>query len=300
MSEGNGRSTLMAFKKPPQRVVSLVPSMTRSIFDLQLAGHLVGVTDYCVPPETDLDRLARVGGTRSPDIAKILALEPDLVLANQEENSRQTVEQLEAGGIRVWVTFPQTVDQAIETLWAITSIFHRPSAGPIIRALEATLDWTERAAQEMPRPRLFCPIWQDVQEDLGTWWMTFNQQTYAHDLLARLGADNIFAGRDRRYPLAADLGEAEAEPVNDRDTRYPRVRPDEVRQAVPEIILLPKEPLAFSERDVEGIKTALASTPAVLNNRVHLIDGSLITWHGTRLGRALQELPGVLMPSSGV
>lgn len=299
MSEGNGRSVLLTFTEPPRRVVSLVPSMTGSMLDLQLGEHLVGVTDYCLPQETGFERLARVGGTRSPDTAKILALKPDLVLANQEENTRQTVEELEAHGIRVWVTFPRTVEQAIDILWAITSVFRRPTAHPMIRALEVTLGWTERAAQEVPRQRVFCPIWQDVHEDFGVWWMTFNQQTYAHDLLARLGADNIFAGRQRRYPLAADLGDAKEESVAARDIRYPRVHPAEIAQAAPEIILLPNDPFALREGGVERIKASLESTPAVLNDRVHIVDGRLITWHGTRLGMALRDLPAILSPRSG-
>jgi iron complex transport system substrate-binding protein len=299
MTGGNGRSTLLTFTKPPERVVSLVPSMTASLFDLQLAGNLVGVTDYCLPPESDIDRLTRVGGTRSPDIAKIVSLHPDLVIANQEENSRQSVERLEAQGVPVWVTFPKTVDRAIEILWVLANLFRRPKSGDIIRALEATLQWTERAAKELVRQRLFCPIWQDVHPDLGTWWMTFNRETYAHDLLGRLGVDNVFAERARRYPLMADLAVAEGEPPGDRDTRYPRVRPQEVIQAAPEIILLPSEPFAFSVEHLDGIRTALASTPAVLNDRIHLVDGRLITWHGTYLALALRDLPALLMHPSG-
>lgn len=299
MSGGNGRSTVMTFTKAPERVVSLVPSMTGSMFDLQLGRHLVGVTDYCLPPVSEIDRLTRVGGTRSPDVERILALKPDLVLANWEENSRETVEQLEAHGVRVWVTFPRSVDRAIEILWVMTDLFRRPSSGDIIRSLEVTLEWTERAAQELPRRRVFCPIWQDSHESLGLWWMTFNRETYAHDLLARFGVDNIFAGRRRRYPLAADLGAADEEPVGDDcDTRYPRVRPDEVIRSDPEIVLLPSEPFPFSQRDSDGIRETLRSTAAVANDRIHLIDGSLITWHGTRLGAALRDLPAVLMPTS--
>jgi ABC-type Fe3+-hydroxamate transport system substrate-binding protein len=300
MSAGNGRSTLLTFTKPPRRVVSLVPSMTGSMFDLQLGEFLAGVTDFCVPPETELDRLTRVGGTRAPDIAKILALRPELVMANMEENSRQTVERLEASGVRVWVTFPKTVDQAIEILWAMTSVFRRPSSGDIIRSLESTLEWTERAAKELPRRRVFCPIWYDVHQELGPWWMTFNRETYAHDLLARMGADNVFADRKRRYPLAADLGGGDEEPAADRDTRYPRVRAVEIAQAAPEIVLLPSEPFAFDQSDVARMMTVIPSAPAVVNERLHLVDGRLITWHGTHLGRALRDLPEVLMPATGV
>jgi iron complex transport system substrate-binding protein len=295
MSEGNGRSTLLTFTEAPSRVVSLVPSMTESMYDLQLGEALVGVTDFCRPPEAEVDRLVRVGGTRSPDVSKILELKPDLVMANQEENSRQTVESLEAEGIPVWVTFPRTVDRAIEILWVLTDLFRRPNSGDIIRSLEATLQWTERAAEELPHRRVFCPIWQEEDAEFGMWWMTFDAETYAHDLLARLGVDNVFAQRRRRYPLRADLVDAEQEPADGRDTRYPRVNPDEVVQAAPDIILLPSEPFPFCEEHVDGFRTRLASTPAVQNDRIHLVDGRQITWHGTHLAQALRDLPSVLM-----
>src|SRR3989304_2462763 len=83
---------------PPRRVVSRVPSMTESLFDLGAGEALVGVTDYCRPPQEAETNLKRVGGTKSPRVADVLALKPDLVIANQEENSREGVEALEAGG----------------------------------------------------------------------------------------------------------------------------------------------------------------------------------------------------------
>jgi len=124
--------------------------------------------------------------------------------------------------------------------------------------------------------------------------MTFNRQTYPHDLLQALGAENVFAGRDRHYPLDADLGLSEQQDSHGRDTRYPRITLDEIRFADPEVILLPDEPYAFSEDHVDELKTLLAGTDAIQAGRLLLLDGSLITWHGTRLAKALQVLPGLL------
>jgi len=291
MSQGNGRTALLTFTHPPQRVVSLVPSMTESLFDLDLGKSLVGITDYCLPPTGAAGRLTRVGGTRSPDVEAITGLKPDLVIANMEENSKPAVEALERAGLKVWVTFPRTVQQALELLWALVGLFRVKEPVAKIKALENSLEWTERAAQEQRPARVFCPIWAGEEH---RWLMTFNRDTYAHDLLARCGGENVFAGRERRYPVAADLGEAEPEPAAGRDTRYPRVTLEEIRQAAPEVILFPSEPYAFGQPQVQQLTKLLQSTPAVQNGRVHQVDGSLITWHGTRLGRALAELPGLL------
>ncbi len=294
VSHSNGRTTLLTFTHPPERVVSLVPSMTESLYDLDLGHCLLGVTDFCRPPDAELPRLTRVGGTRSPDVQAVIGLKPDLVIANMEENSKQAVEALEGAGLKVWVTFPRSVPQALELLWALIGLFRVKEPAAKIKALEASLDWTERAAQDSRPSRLFCPIWRGEHESAGVWLMTFNQDTYAHDLLFRCGGANVFADRVRRYPLAADLGQAEAEEPGERDTRYPRVTLDEVRASAPEVILYPSEPYAFDQEQSEALTQALADTPAVQAGRVHPIDGSLITWHGTRLGRALAEIPGLL------
>lgn len=280
---------------PPQRVVSLVPSLSESLCDLGLQAALVGVTDYCIHPADKLSGLPHLGGTKNPDLKTILALQPDLVLANREENTRPVVEAMQAAGLNVWLTFPQTVRQALEVLWQLANVFESKPAALRLDALERSLDWAEAAAAEAVRPRTFCPIWYDPAHP---WWMTFNRHTYPHDLLSTLGADNIFADRQRLYPLEADLGLAQPEDAAERDTRYPRLVLEEIRTAQPELVLLPSEPYAFTELERDQLRQLLAGTPAVENGRMYLVDGSLITWHGTRLARAMEELPQLILSSS--
>ncbi len=277
--------------QPPQRIVSLVPSLTESLFDLGFGRSLVGITDYCIHPAAELAGLPRLGGPKNPRVEEILALQPDLVLANWEENTRQTVEALEAAGVPVWVSFPQSVDQSLQVLRELAGRFRSPEAAMRLRTLEQALEWARLAAAERPPLRYFCPIWFDRTSDGEVWWMIFNQDTYCSDLLGVFGGENIFAQRQRRYPLAADLGHAPAQDPGERDTRYPRVTLEEVRSAAPEVILLPNEPFLFTADHRQQIQELLAGTPAVRNKRLHLVDGSLITWHGTRLGLALRDLP---------
>ncbi|MCB9134167.1 MAG: ABC transporter substrate-binding protein [Anaerolineales bacterium] len=299
---GNGHIAQITLH--PQRVVSLVPSLTESMFDLGLGSALVGVTDYCVRPDTKLGHLPRIGGTKNPRVNDILALRPDLVLANQEENPRPVIESLQAAGISVWVTFPKTVHEAIEVLYHLGEFFRSQSAYLIVKTLEQSLEWAQLAYRT--RTSYFCPIWHETTDN-QPWWMTFNRHTYPHDLLSIFGGENVFADRERRYPLSADLAPAESAPANPtpadepapesdsnpaRDTRYPRLPLEEIRAANPDLIILPNEPYLFTEEHRQQLRALLPETPAVQNDRIVLVDGSLLTWHGTRLARAIQELPG--------
>ncbi len=293
MTAGNGHTQILSFTAAPSRVVCLVPSLTESLFDLGAGGALVGVTDYCRPPQDWPGRLVRLGGTKSVRVEDVIALQPDLVMANQEENTRAVVEALEAAGVKVWVTFPRSVDEAIQVLWALVRLFRLPEAAPRVETLEKTAAWSASAGAVDP-VRTFVPIWQAEEASGGSWWMTISRDTYVHDVLAVCGAANVFGDRRRRYPLAADLGRDPAEDPGERDIRYPRVGLDEVRDAEPELILLPSEPFSFQDQDVLRFMELFEQTPAARNGRILTVDGSLLTWHGTRLGRALAELPQVI------
>ncbi len=287
----NGYKRALHFLAPPRRVVSLVPSMTESLFELGLGQALVGVTDYCIHPAEAMGDLPRLGGPKDPRLEDIVALKPDLVIANMEENTRQAVEALEAQGMPVWVSFPRTVDQSMEVLWKLAELFRSDTARLRLQTLEVTLDWAVSAAGEHSPVRYFCPIWHEQTAQGAQWWMTFNRDTYCNDVLRIAGGENVFAERERRYPLAADLGQEPSQEAGERDTRYPRITLEEVRAARPQVILLPSEPYGFDEVHQRQLCDLLADTPAVRQGRVHFVEGSLITWHGTRLARALRELP---------
>lgn len=279
--------------RPPQRVISLVPSVTESLFDLGLSQRLIAVTDYCVYPAEGVAQLPKIGGTKNPDVQRIIEMRPDLVIANQEENRKEDVLALQAARIPVWVTFPRTVADAFNLLWNIMHVFDEPAMVPRVRLIEQTMDWvwrmSEKRLEDQPT-RVFVPIWLDPL-------MTFNEDTYASDLLRICGVINAFDSRTRLYPLKADLGESPPYPEDDprlagRDIRYPRVTMEEVVAAQPDLILLPSEPFAFTEAHIPIFSQL--DIPAARNNRIILVDGSLLTWHGTRLAYALNTLPDLL------
>lgn len=293
---GNGHKDAIHFTQAPKRVISLVPSMTESLFDLGFGDSVVGITDYCIYPAEKLTNLQRIGGPKNPDIQEIIALKPDLILANQEENTPAAVRELETAGLKVWVTFPRTVREAVDILWALVGIYHSKLAAVRLETLEVTLDWAESARTQREPWRYFCPIWHQAPDKAGLpeWWMTFNQHTYANDVLRILGGVNIFANRQRHYPLTADLNRGTGEPPGERDTRYPRMTLDEIVAADPQTVLLPSEPFAFGETDRQRMLELLADAKTGKGPHVILMDGSYITWHGTRLARALSELPALL------
>ena len=252
--------------EPPRRVVSLVPSVTESLFDLHLGDRLVAITDYCIYPEAGVAGLPRIGGTKTPDIDQIVALDPDLVIANFEENRRQDVEALQAAGVPVWMTFPRSVSEALNLLWNIMHTFDEPVMVPRVRLIEQTMDWVAgiSKANEDQAVRVFVPIWHEPLT-------TFAADTYMHDLLHICGGLNVFA---------------------DKDMRYPRVTLDEVAAAAPDVILLPSERFQFTQEHVPVF--AELDVPAARANRIHLVDESLLSWHGTRLAKALDTIPALL------
>ena len=298
VSISNSHISSMNLSEPPKRLVSLVPSITASLYDLDLADRVVGVTDYCPQPPGIDTAIPTVGGPRAPSLEEILALKPDLILANQEENDRESVEQLERAGLTAWVTFPCSIDQSIEMLWTLLRIIPSESqATSKLLVLERSLDWARRTANDQLAIPVFYPIWMDFHEDVP-WFMTIHSTTYAHDVLEVCGARNIFAERERRYPLEADLGLKDCEEPGARDCRYPRVTLAEVSERSPELILLPDEPFAFSEDHVGQIQELLHDTPAAKTDNIHIIDGKLVHWHGTTLAKTLAELPLVIQRAS--
>lgn len=275
----------------PQRLVSLVPSMTEVLFSFGCGQQVVGITDYCMEPAAAVAAKTKIGGTKNPDIAAILALRPELVFAVAEENRRQDVEQLAAAGVAVYVFAPRTVRDGIDLLWRVADLVDcRSEVAGQIQAIEQDYAETVALVARHQRVRVFCPIWKDP-------YMTINEDTYVHDVLQVCGGENIFAHRQRRFPLAADLGqrpEAMSERSTERDRRYPRVTLEEMATLRPEVVLLPDEPYAFSAADMADF-TPFPEVPAVRDGRIFLIDGKMVSWYGPRIGRSLRTLRTLLL-----
>ncbi len=211
----------------PERVVSLVPSLTETV--LASGGSLAGVTDWCAEPAALVAGLPRIGGTKNPSVPAVLDLRPDLVLANFEENRTADLDAIRAAGVPVWVTAPTTVPHALTSLGRLLAV---------LGLVEGARGWYRPAVRAWPvavpppRATALTLIWRRP-------WMALGRDTFAGDALARLGVANVLAGHEERYP---------------------RVAPEEWRGQV-DLVVLPSEPYEFGPADLgafAGWNTPLA------------------------------------------
>jgi hypothetical protein len=250
---------VVMFGKPPERIVSLVPSDTYSVVALGAGDRLVGRTTYCEHG----DGVTTVGGTKDVDIDAILALEPQLVIANQEENTRKVLEAL-AERVTVLVSLPRRVDQGIGHLARLARILGLDKSSPAHALIKRGYELTP--GQPCVR-RAFVPIWMDPL-------MTLNADTFGSDVLARVGITNIFGDRLRLYPLAADLGKGKPDDASGRDVRYPRITLDELKVRGADLVVLPDEPYVFSAEDEAVFRDALPTA------RIVRVSGKDLFWYG--------------------
>lgn len=218
------RGRVVALPGPPARIVSLVPSDTLNVAALGAGRAIVGRTDYCELPEEIARRVPSVGGTKNPRLDDVCDLEPDLVIANQEENTRADLEKLAQRGVRVLVAFPKRVAEGLAHLARLARVLGVEGDADVKDLVRRGYDAHRRAeeARSVRVPvRTFCPIWMSPL-------MTIHGATFISDMLDLCGAQNVFADRERRYPLAADVGGARPIPPGERDVRYPRVTLEEV------------------------------------------------------------------------
>jgi ABC-type Fe3+-hydroxamate transport system substrate-binding protein len=278
------RKRTLTFGGAPRRVVSLVPSDTYSVAMLGRGETLVGRTDYCELPLDVRERVPSIGGTKNPRVDDIVALAPDLVIANQEENTKSDLEALAQKGIKVYVAFPKRAADGIAHFVRLARIFRverEPAVRDLVRRGYEVIREAEAARASLVPLRTFCPIWMKPL-------MTIHADTFISDVLDLAGAVNVFADRARRYPLAADLGKAAPIETEGRDTRYPRVTMEEVIARAPELVLLPDEPHPFSEEDAEVFRAL--DIPAAHQKAVVRTSGKDLCWYGAR---TIEGLPRV-------
>ncbi|MFF0736604.1 helical backbone metal receptor [Streptomyces chartreusis] len=222
------------------RVVSLVPSLTEAVA-VSAPGALVGATDWCSHP-AGLD-VTRVGGTKNPKVDRIVALAPDLVIANEEENRAPDFDALRTAGVEVLVTEVRDVPQAFHELARVLDACGVP-------ARPRWLDEAERTWSSLPAPdrrtTAVVPIWRRP-------WMVLGRDTFAGDVLARLGVDHLYAAHDDRYP---------------------RIPLDDLLAAAPDVVVLPDEPYRFTAGDGPE---AFPGLPCAL------VSGRHLTWYGPSL-----------------
>lgn len=231
-------------EQPPKRVVSLVPSISELVYDLGAGSSLAGITRYCVHPAQALLEKPVVGGTKKVVVDRVAAIQPDLILANKEENVKDQIDQL-AADYPVWLTDVSTLAENYQLIADLGRLLHREDEANHLN------QQIQSAFQTLPRfnpLRTAYLIWKDPYYAVG-------QGTFIHDMLRQLGLVNVLADK----------------------ARYPQVSIDELDQLGTELLLLSSEPYPFKEEQLHQLQQALPKT------RVVLVDGELFSWYGSRM-----------------
>jgi ABC-type Fe3+-hydroxamate transport system substrate-binding protein len=227
----------------PRRIVSLVPSITELLHTLQLDEQVTGITKFCIHPNNWFREKTRVGGTKAIKPGVIHELQPDLIIANKEENVKEQIEEL-AQHYPVWVTDVNNLADAMEMIEQIGSITGTLArATSLINEINSGFSQLQATNHTLQTGYL---IWRNP-------YMTIGNDTFIHDMLGRCGFKNIF----------------------DNTTRYPAIDTWQLAQC--DLLLLSSEPYPFQQKHIDELQAELPNT------RIMLVDGEMFSWYGSRL-----------------
>lgn len=232
----------------PARIVSLVPSQTELLYDLGLETEVVGITKFCVHPERWFREKTRIGGTKNIHLEKVASLQPDLIIANKEENVQEQVEAL-AQQFPVWVSDINTLTDAYAMIQAIGKITGKAEAAKAVVEKIQTQFSQLQATNDKPKTAYL--IWKDP-------YMTVGSDTFIHHMLEAAGFQNVFAKQER----------------------YPAVTIEALQETNCQCIFLSSEPYPFQQKHVEELRFNFPNTQIIL------VDGEMFSWYGSRLLKA--------------
>jgi ABC-type Fe3+-hydroxamate transport system substrate-binding protein len=231
----------------PKRIISVVPSQTELLFDLGLDNEIVGVTKFCIHPADKVKSKAIVGGTKTLHLDRIHALQPDLIIANKEENTREQIEELQQH-YQVHVTDMATLPDALAMIREV---------GALIGKVQSADDMAQQIEQHLS----LVPSAQRLSVAYFIWrnpYMVAANNTFIHNMLGVAGFRNTFA----------------------EQTRYPEATPDAIQETQPDLLFLSSEPYPFTEKHIAEFQ-AICPTAQIL-----IVDGEMFSWYGSRLLRA--------------
>ena len=236
--------------KAPQRIISLVPSQSELLFDLGLDNRVVGITKFCVHPQKWLKEKAIIGGTKNAHFEEIKALQPDLIIANKEENIKEDLEELSKIA-PIWVTDIQNLEEAWVMINEIGTLTQTEEKAKEI--IEKTKEGFQNLSSNKKNKKVAYFIWRKP-------WMAAASATFIDDLLSRLGFTNVFENK----------------------TRYPEFSLEELKILKPDYLFLSSEPFPFNEKHAIEIRTQLP------NCKIKFVDGEFFSWYGSRLLLAIE------------
>lgn len=230
----------------PKRIISLVPSQTELLYDLGLEKEVVGITKFCIYPESWFRSKARVGGTKEIHFDHIHALKPDLIIANKEENTKEMIEALEKH-YPVWISDIFNLQDALEMMTQIGKITGKAAkAQVLVNQIKSNFQQLERPEGKDLKVAYF--IWQKPM-------MIAANETFIHQMLQAAGYQNAFKEQDR----------------------YPEISSEALVAAKPDLIFLSSEPFPFNEKHINSFQETCPKA------KVLIVDGELFSWYGSRL-----------------
>ena len=239
----------------PKRIISLVPSQTELLFDLDLEAETIGITKFCVHPKAWFKTKEKVGGTKTVKIDTVHKLMPDLIIANKEENVKEQIEEL-AKDFPVWLTDVNNFDDALKMITDIGALTCKSAAA---NTLISNISKGFKAIYKMDKPvKTAYLIWRRP-------YMTVGGDTFVNDMLNQCGFQNIFADK----------------------TRYPQINMAQLPTANCQLLLLSSEPYPFKQKHIDELSNQLPNT------KIILADGEFFSWYGSRMLQApayFQEL----------
>lgn len=230
---------------PPKRIISLVPSQTELLYDLGLNEEVIGITKFCVHPENWFRNKERVGGTKNINIEKIISLQPDLILANKEENVKEQIEQLEKIA-PVWISDINTFEDALQMIKIVGEITGATEKAETL-ITQIITNFSKLSTSNIKHRTAYL-IWRDP-------YMTIGGDTFINNMLKKCGMQNVF----------------------EHLTRYPEISVEQIISTKPQLIFLSSEPYPFKEKHVEELK------PFFDNTKIILVDGEMFSWYGSRM-----------------
>ena len=237
--------------KQPKKVISLVPSLTELLIDLGLRENLVGRTRFCIHPEEAVRDIPIIGGTKNPNLDKIRESNPEIIIANKEENRKEDIDEL-SSGFRIYLTDISSVEEALITIIEIGEIFDvKNKAKKLVDSILAQLE----LSPDEPVKSVAYFIWRNP-------WMVAGGDTYINSVLSHYKLRNIYSDK----------------------LRYPKVNHSESAKRNPDYIFLSSEPYPFKEKHIEEVEKKCNKSKVILTN------GEWFSWYGSRMLPSFKEL----------
>jgi ABC-type Fe3+-hydroxamate transport system substrate-binding protein len=233
--------------KSPCRIVSLVPSQTELLIDLGLEEKLVGITKFCIHPKEIVKSITKIGGTKNFNLERIRSLNPDLIIANKEENEETKLKEL-MSEYPVWISDIKDLGDALNMIEQIGTITDK---GEIANKLSKTISekFKQFASTSKTKKRVLYLIWKNP-------YMSVNKDTFIHDMISKCGWENACPNTKKRYP---------------------EISIEEIAKLKPDNILLSSEPFPFKEKHIAELKKIIP------NATISIVDGEAFSWYGSKL-----------------